>query len=385
MKATLTLVAALLVALPALAQDPALKSGDAKKLAKAVGTWVAADIDGDPADKLDARDDIQKAMDGINKKLKKDDNIFRYLGDWSAGLEGRAGKFPRAKGGNMDSFEHPDGSMVLAYRIADDYAPKKGGVPIILYFGDGGEVGEEQVKALPEDILAEFVVCAVNTHDLEEDQWLSEGRRRYLVAVAALSQNLRLDRSRVYVLAGGEAAAPASLLVSLAPHVPAGVALFGDVASGVVPGNLDLVPHEKVDDLVGACAWIKQAPGRASYPTDFEFSLAEDKFGRCFWAQANRFDPPEDGKAATLKIKADRATNTITIEADRVYQVDLFLNDSLVDLSKPVTLIRNGQELQVQVTPGLGTLIENYRAFMRDTSAIYPARLRGIDIPVVEG
>ena len=81
---------------------------------------------------------------------------------------------------------------------------------------------------------------------------------------------------------------------------------------------------------------------------------------------------------------ADRATNTIVIEAEHVYQVELFLNDSLVDLSKPIIVRRNGQELTLTSNPGFATLLENVKAYLWDTGCIFPSRLRGIDIPAKE-
>ena len=56
------------------------------------------------------------------------------------------------------------------------------------------------------------------------------------------------------------------------------------------------------------------------------------------------------------------APNRIEVKAERVRRYSLFLNDQLIDLSKPLTVITNGQEsFEGLVTPSLETLLRQAR------------------------
>ncbi|NQU50300.1 MAG: hypothetical protein HQ519_16745 [Planctomycetes bacterium] len=385
MKRPLVLLTCLtLFAASASAQTPALKKADSKKLAKAVGLYMVADMTNDPAGRLDARDEILKVLEGFEKKKMTGVEVYRYLDDWREAMDGRGGKFPKAKPGKYTITELPNGSE-LGYWVPNSYKPKNEGVPLVLYVGDGGDVNQDVVEALPSELLATCAVAPVTLAGMDPEALLSQGRTNLLFAVALISQDLRIDRNRVFVIAGGEAVEEASYLCSLLPHVTAGLAYFnGEVDSKISANNLKLLTLEKVDDLAAASTWVLGAEPRDPFKKELSFDLVESKFPRFFWVQVKKFDPPEDGKAATISVTADRATNTIVIEAEHVYQVELFLNDSLVDLSKPIIVRRNGQELTLTSNPGFATLLENVKAYLWDTGCIFPSRLRGIDIPAKE-
>ncbi len=388
MKRILLLLTSLtLLAATSVAQEiPELKKADSKKLAKAVGAWFNADIASDAGERLDSRDEILKVLEGFEKKKISAERVYQYLNDWQAALEGRAGKFAKVKAGKFNRTKKTlaDGSHI-SFWVPSAYKPKNGGVPLVLYAGDGGALSDDAISALPQGILDACVVAPVQLAGLSGDDLLSTGRGNLLYTVALLTHELRLDRNRVYLLAGNEAVAPATFLNSWLPHITAGVAIFGSAADeNIGVKNLALMNIHKGDDLASAAAWILEAEPRNMYPKELNFELSPPKFPRFYWVQAKKFDPPEDGKMATLSVKADYATNTITIDAEGVFQVELFLNYTLVDLNKPIKVIRNGQELTLTANPGFSTLLEGCRAYLWDTSCIFPSRLRGIDIPAKE-
>ena len=74
---------------------------------------------------------------------------------------------------------------------------------------------------------------------------------------------------------------------------------------------------------------------------------------RSYWIQVEAGD--EDG--ARVEATVDRATNTITIEADVVPRVTVLFNDDLVDLSKPVKVIVNGVENEDQLPRSFRTCL----------------------------
>jgi hypothetical protein len=379
---SLTLMAATTVA----QEIPELKKGDSKKLAKAVGGWFNADIANDAAERLDSRDEILKVLEGFEKKKIGATEIYSYLNDWQAALEGRGGKYPKAKPGKFAKTKKDlAGGGPIEYWVPNNYKPKNGGVPLVLFAGDGGKLSQESISGLPAEILADCVVAPVTLAGLEGEDLLSDGRNNLLYTVALLTLELRLDRNRVYLLAGGEAVEPATYLSSWLPHLTAGISTYGgEVSTEITEKNKELLKINSADDLAGAASWILTAPPRNLYRSEVNFDLSPPKFPRFYWVQVKKFDPPEDGKVATISVKADRATNTITIEAERVYQVELFLNYQLVDLNKPIKVIRNGQELTLTANPGFSTLLDGCRAYLWDTSCIFPSKLRGIDIPAKE-
>ena len=137
--------------------------------------------------------------------------------------------------------------------------------------------------------------------------------------------------------------------------------------------------------MAAATEWCMAAAARDAYPTEFEVELTQPWMGRAYWAQAIKFDPPDavpEGKVARMKVSVDRSTNTITIDGEFVYQVKLFLNDVIVDLDKPITLMRNGKSLTYQATRSIGTMMEAFGGSLDDT--IYPAVIRVIDVPIAE-
>lgn len=380
MNRLLLILTAFLLAGPVFSQVPEMKSADAKKLLKGVGNWVLADFDDDPTAKLDARDDVQKALDGLAKKYPGPD-VYRYLDAWGEALAQRAGKYPKAKAGKLASDETP-WQRTLSYWVPGDYKPKDGGAPLVLWFRNT-DLSEDDVAAIPAEIQAAFAVAPVVVPSAEGDELLNAARMSYFIDFIWLSRQLRVDRDRVYVIADSDHAEIAAKLCALAPHAVAGLSIVGE--EGDLPaGNMAMVTMNKSDSLDDAWAWLKEAPSRNPYPTEFSAELMNLQFGRVHWVHARKFDPSLEGSVATIQVKADRASNTITIDAENVYQVDLYLNDQIVDLSKPIKIVRNGQEIEVSTNAGFMILLENYRTTLFDTGTIYPAKYSGIDIPPKE-
>ena len=376
----LSVLTALLLAAPAFAQVPEMRSSDAKKIAKGVGEWVQADLENDAKARLDGRDAVQKAVDGLAKKYPGPE-VYRYLDAWGAALAERGGKFPKVKDGKLNVDDTPLGVSV-AYWVPSDYKPKDGGAPLVLWFRDAA-LDEDAAAAIPAAIQASHAVVAIEVPNAEGEELLTGVRRNFFVGLLWLSRQMRIDRDRVYVLADSAHAEIAARMCSLSPHTVAGASIAGD--PGELPAeNLELFAMNQVDGLEDAWAWLADAPARNAYPAEFSVQLTERQFGRVFWVQANNFDPALEGKPATLSVKADRESNRIEIEAENVYQVDLFLNDQLVDLSKPITIVRNGQELEISTTAGFMTLFQNYQVMLLDTGAVYPAKYAGVDIPPKE-
>ena len=75
-----------------------------------------------------------------------------------------------------------------------------------------------------------------------------------------------------------------------------------------------------------------------------------------------------------------RDGNHLEVRTDRVRRYTLFLNDALIDFSKPVTVVTNGgTNFHGPVTPQVETLLRNARR-RQDVDTLFPAQLT-IDVP----
>jgi hypothetical protein len=69
------------------------------------------------------------------------------------------------------------------------------------------------------------------------------------------------------------------------------------------------------------------------------------------------------------------ATNRIEVTAERVRRYSLFLNDQLIDVSKSLTVITNGQvSFEGTVTPSLDTLLRQAR-LREDPRQLFPIHI----------
>ncbi len=70
-----------------------------------------------------------------------------------------------------------------------------------------------------------------------------------------------------------------------------------------------------------------------------------------------------------------RGENHIEVNAERVRRYTLFLNDTLIDFSRPVTVVTDGStSFQGTVTPRVETLLRNARR-RRDVDTLFPAQV----------
>src|SRR6185503_18650553 len=122
-------------------------------------------------------------------------------------------------------------------------------------------------------------------------------------------------------------------------------------------------------------AWMQQHPRRA-YPERVVLVPGDPFPTRAYWLQVN---PSAPDARATATI--ERATNTIRIVAHGIAQATLFLNDELVDLSRPVRVLcndieqsSNDIEQSSDVPRQLTSFLDMLYDGISDPSAVYVAR-----------
>lgn len=388
-----TSLALALLAAPLCAQvEPELKAGDHSKLGKQIAKWVEATIEGDTTAASEALMDLDKVVAGIDKKLKGR-SALSLVADWSLAISaGRSyatsGKTPDGDYIKKGSIQEVDlaGWGTASIRIPAKYEPKKVNYPVIMLVCDTPTATIETMSA---EVLDNCIILAPHIQEMSLELLMKdEGKSLFLLPLGRASRDFRIDRARLFMVAEGEKGIDfASRYVAVLPYYFAGLATVAG-SCGDFPGkaNLSLVEHGEHVDVAAATEWCMTAAARNPYPTEFVVELTEPWMGRAYWAQAIKFDPIGDvpaGKVARMKVAVDRSTNTITIDGEYVYQVMLFLNDVIVDLDQPITLMRNGKSLTYQASRSVGTMMGIFGANIDDT--VFPASIRRIDLPIVEG
>lgn len=84
-------------------------------------------------------------------------------------------------------------------------------------------------------------------------------------------------------------------------------------------------------------------------PTRIRYALGDTRFQSVAWLTADNINKrvtakPGDPDFPRLEAEVDRAANTIRIHTVNVTDLSVFLNDALVDLSKPVIIEVNGKQ-----------------------------------------
>ncbi|MFK5956044.1 MAG: hypothetical protein QM477_06330 [Planctomycetota bacterium] len=384
MKRILTLLALIIFALPLFAQsEPEMKSSDLKKLGKPFGEWVDAKIEGDPGKAAEEMMKLEGIIQKMDKKLKGR-SALSLVRDWEIVMQtgrgfDKSGKNIK-KGKTIEQDLGAYGKFLVW--LPASYKPDKVNYPAILLLDSDPQA---TIDGLSDETKEAFIILAPLIGGLDKSVLMeAEGRNLIIGPIGRGTVAYRVDRSRLFLIGKGEQGVSfASAYAAVIPHYFAGVALIGADA-GDVPGkaNYSLVVVESKDSVESAANWALGLESPDKYPTSFEVELVEPWQGVFYWVQALKFDTGDavpEGKASRLKVSVDRGTNTITIDGEYVYQVRLMLNDILVDLDKPITVLRNGQTYTFQSSRSLGTLLGNYVNSL--DGSVYPAQLRQLDLP----
>jgi len=383
------LFCALLAAAPLAAQEAGgteLKDADHKKLGRPFGKWFEAKLENKFTDYTEAMVDLVKECASFDKKLKTR-SVLSLVRDWEKILdEGREYSTSGAlvKKGRTITISLP-GEQSCAIRLPADYNPKKQSYPGVMILAAGN--AEDTLEALPAELKEQFILIGVDLSGLDADTLFGEaGLTRMLSPIGSASRDYRLNRKLLFLVGMGEfGVAAASRLAAIYPMPFAGCAwVDGDPAVTLNAVNLKLLAAEKKTDMTEALTWFGQLPDRNAYPADFEVVLTEPWQGRHYWVQALRFDPLEavpTGKIARFKAHVDRASNTITLDSEYVYQYKLYLNDLIVDLDQEIKIVRNGEVYTFKADRSVGTLLDNF-ANLLDAGMVFPAWLQRLDVPI---
>jgi hypothetical protein len=108
-------------------------------------------------------------------------------------------------------------------------------------------------------------------------------------------------------------------------------------------------------------AWLTDVRRNLSR-TKVVLELNSDRFKQAFWVQVGTAEPldsvPKDERPRIVAV-ADRAANRITVTARNISDFRLLLNDELLDLSKPFTVVVNGEAVKEQRQRSMDFMIQN--------------------------
>jgi|TARA_B100000959_G_scaffold286848_1_gene367639 hypothetical protein len=323
-------------------------------LTELVSDWVQARIDKDPKKQ-------EHAIVQLEETLRAKEIDLSDIHYWE-GVFQNAIPYPAHPEGGTQRSQWRDFEKPIAYRVPTQHAGNQNLRPLMLVCGVGE--GGLLLQKIPNEIAEKAFLVAVGLENLQEASLSSETRQHFLGSLAFAVQSFPVDRNQVWLLGLPEVQNETRLLSSYFPH------LFSQV---------EVLPLPQGEGL-SASSFLNSAP-RNPYPLEFFAEFLIPSAGRNFWVQARQFDLPDPVRGpSSLRVKVNRESNTIHLNADRVYRVDLFLNDAIVDLGRPITIFRNGAPSRFLPARSLPVMLENFATNL-DAQALFPTVIHGIDIP----
>lgn len=365
--------------------EPELRSSEVGKLVRPVADWFEAKVAGETTKRLQAREKLLAALQGVQKAHKGRDPLA-FVADWEVILE-KARTWPRKgfRKGKAERFAEVERAPYHLW-VPKGYNPSKQAWPLLYVLDDAGGDAAATLDGLPQELRNGWIVVVREMQGIGAKEFMDEGSLR-LAGLPRAVQTLRVDRNRMVLLGIGSSAPLAVQLAAALPHFFSAVALVGgEKPADLPPDNLALVPVAGHPDLAAAAAWVQEQPPRDPYRLEFAFTPLYSWAGRAWWVQATEFEAPDsisDGEVARIEVKVDRETNTIRLDARHVRQVTLYLNDRIVDLDRKVTIVRNGASYEIEPQRTVGVLLENFVNTL-DSRFVVTAMVRQLDIPEPE-
>jgi hypothetical protein len=373
----LTLLATATASLAALTPQDALKPADHETLGKKIAEFVAARRNNKGADK--ALEELGKELDKQEKKAKR--SLLALPGDLGKALwasydydkSTSAVKKGKVAVEDMPAYYGEKQKLGYAVWAPAKYVPQQA-YPLILCLPAAGQKVNEHINEQWIDpALRDNAIIAAVTLPAKQEDWLATetdretGGRNLMAVYAELVKTHAIDFDRVFIAGRAESVELATVIGMRYPHRFAGVVgRAGDVGAEVQAENLSNLGlfyaggganvtalGDKLDKAGFKNCTIKpeateadiwewmQAHPRVSMPAEITLYPGTPLPNSAYWLEL----PPWDGQGtAYVKAKADRASNTITVEGEGVSGFTLYFNDQLVDLDKQLKVICNGTE-----------------------------------------
>lgn len=386
-------------------QETYLKESDLAKVGKAIAEYFEAL---DSKEKiLEAEGDFSDALDKAAKGLRKApiDELLASPADMGRALWlsfNYAKK--RLKKGKMEDITYKggffsDSALEYSLWIPAKYDAKKNSYPLIIAIPDAGETTSQHlIERWESSTIRDGALLVAPKMPADEAEWTDNpGIAAVLVTMREVTNTAAVDFDRIYLAGRGASVKAAVAIAEKFPHRFAGVIGRTGDAGPTSPNNFSNLPtmfaggggeatafQKGADDLgwknstVAAEAkqddiwnWIQDNP-RKAYPQEVTLHPGSPFPNRAYWLEI----PPGSGSAESkVHAKVDADKNSITIEATGLAQVDLYLTDALLDLSKPVKVITNGTEVMESVPRSKKQFLSMAYKASIDPSGVYVSRL----------
>jgi len=384
----------------ALALTPAdlkLKPNEHKTFSKLVSDYFTA-FD----EQKGIQEKLQKFIDLIETtdKRLKNQQILSSVSDWEEVFRlvtaERLKQTIKIKKGEVAIAKvkhHTGRDVVFAYCLPKTYSTKSV-LPLILTVPDAGEDPSAHLNAHWNDAaIREGAILVAVQMGQDSKVWGTFGSPEapggaftVMFALGVVQREFAVDCNRTFLAGAGEGFSAAEATAGAFPHCYAGVIGIGNVSSGSPAnlGNFRNLPtlllkggegakaiESKIAELgFGNCsvlpeggvaevwAWIGKTV-RQAYPAQISFAPTSDYARRTHWISLEGVQVSENPR---IDAKVDRAANTITIDAQKVSDLVIYLNDVLVDLDKPVRFLVNGTTQEQTVARNGVEMVKNQYA-----------------------
>jgi len=403
----------------AIAQDEGLEDYEVKELAAALAEALET-YSGAPIKKsAKAREDLDVELVSIGKRRKapKGEEIQAALA-MSADL-GRAlyqtNKFKVLAKGKVQSFTLPDSGISYAVHAPPKYDPRSNAYPVCVIIPGLDDSKVMKAETLLQehwtdgDLRDEVILVAIDMPE-ETASWTERstsddkpgGIMTVMLSLAEVRRDFACDFDRFFLAGHGIGVPTASHLGNLFPHLFAGVIGRAGEAGEVACDNFRNLPtffagggaqttafEEQAKQLgYDNCTavanasdaeilnWMRAHP-RQPNPTHVTLVPGSPIPNAAYWIGV----PPTDaGGEAKIEARADRESNTITVEGSGVASVTILFNDQLVDMSKPITVVVNGVSQENVIPRNLDTVLEYMFRGKSDPGRVYTA-VKSYDLP----
>ena len=394
-----------LTALAIATQEPLLRETDLRKLGQAFSAYLEAVAENSGV--FEAQEEVATELEKVSKKIDGRDPLSSPADIGQALWLSNEYHKKRVKKGKVeatsyDFFFFGEDGLEYAVWVPKDYNGKEP-TPVLLVIAGEGETPHTHITEQwisPEIRDNVIVACPAMPEDVA--QWTvpgSEGSPGGVAAVLtlmkALTETYAVDFDRVYIAGRGAGVSAAVAIADLSPDRFAGVigrsgdagttqpvnfqnlptffAGAGGEATAFQKGaeelgyeNVTLAPEGKEADV---WSWMQEHP-RATYPSEVTLSPSSPRANGAYWLQV----PPLDSLSGQkIHARVDRETNTIHVEATGVSSVNLFFNDSLVDLGQPVRVVCNGAESVDTIPRSLKTTLDLFYNARSDPGRVFVA------------
>ena len=400
-------------------QEALLKESDHKKIGKEIADCIEAFQEG--KGRLKAEEKLSESIAKWSKKkpFKDKDPLFANA-DLGMSLW-YAHEYDKKKvtKGKVDSVTVPTGppfDYEIEYCVwaPSKYKAKDGPYPLILCIPDAGQ---RPFDHLTEDWvlggLRDQVILAAIPMPEDVDAWdqvggagTQGGLANMFTVLKEMTRNYAVDFDKVFVAGKGAGVAAALELSQFFPDRFAGVigrtgdagdtshdnyrnlpvyfagggqkaTAFADAMKDAGFAEAVVNPDGKEEDIL---AWV-MATDRDATPTEVVLTPKLPFPNKAYWLEVPK---TEEIEGRTIRAVVDRATNEITIPAKHVSSVTIYLNDELVDMDLPVTVICNGAKNEDVIPRNFSTMMRLIYSARNDAGRIYTAT-RQYDVPKLEG